>query len=121
MFASERAVIAMAQPGTELYEVVAPRGWVIPPGDAHALAQAIEHLADDASLRAELGRMGRAFAQAVLSRDAVLGEFSNALHARVPSKAKARRELENYGAPAVPVDIVDDGVAVAETDAVTTR
>jgi len=48
-----------------------------------------------------------------------LGEFANALHARVPYKAKARRELDNYGTSAAPVEIVDDGVA--ETDAVTTR
>ncbi|WP_116139165.1 glycosyltransferase WbuB [Trinickia diaoshuihuensis] len=118
MFASERPVIAMAQSGTELYEVVAPRGWVIPPGDGHTLAQAIERLADDAPLRAELGQMGRAFAQAVLSREAVLGEFSNTLHARVSAKAR-RRARESAPIAAAPVEMIED--SVADTDVAATR
>lgn len=82
MFASERPVIAMARPGTELHEVVAPRGMVVAPGNAQALAAAIELLAADASTRARLGREGRAFVQATLSRDAVLREIDILLRAR---------------------------------------
>lgn len=82
MFASERPVIAMANPGTELYEVVAPRGMVVAPGNAPALAAAIALLAADAPARERLGRAGRAFAQAALSRDAVLREFEARLCAR---------------------------------------
>jgi colanic acid biosynthesis glycosyl transferase WcaI len=75
MLASGRAVIAMASPGTELYDAVFPRGVVVPPGEASLLVSAIERLAGNAVERARLGRAGREFAQAVLSREAVLGEF----------------------------------------------
>lgn len=117
MFASERPVIAMAQPGTELYEVVAPRGVVVTPGDAQALAAAIASLADDAPARARLGRAGRAYAQGVLSRDAVLGELELALHSRVP--AAARRDVPDYGETVAHPDTAE--AVVADADAVTTR
>jgi colanic acid biosynthesis glycosyl transferase WcaI len=81
MLASGRAVIAMASPGTELYEAVFPRGVVVPPGDAISLVSAIERLASNAVERARLGAAGREFAQAVLSRDAVLSEFETKLSA----------------------------------------
>jgi colanic acid biosynthesis glycosyl transferase WcaI len=81
MLASGRAVIAMASPGTELYETVSPRGVVVPPGDASLLVSAIERLAGNAVERARLGAAGREFAQAVLSRDAVLSEFEMKLSA----------------------------------------
>jgi colanic acid biosynthesis glycosyl transferase WcaI len=81
MLASGRAVIAMASPGTELYEAVSPRGVVVPPGDAIALVAAIESLVTDTLERARLGAAGREFAQAVLSRDAVLSEFEAKLSA----------------------------------------
>ncbi|MFM0026983.1 glycosyltransferase WbuB [Paraburkholderia madseniana] len=75
MLASGRAVIAMASPGTELYEAVSPRGVVVQPGDANLLVSAIERLASNAVERARLGKAAREFAQKVLSRDAVLREF----------------------------------------------
>ncbi|MBU9296690.1 glycosyltransferase WbuB [Burkholderia multivorans] len=85
MFASGRAVIAMASPGTELHDVVARRGVVVPPGDPDALASAIDALAADGGERARLGEAGRTFAEAVLSRDAVLTEFDTRLRAlRLP-------------------------------------
>jgi colanic acid biosynthesis glycosyl transferase WcaI len=56
MLASGRAVIAMANPGTELYEAVSPRGVVVPPGEAGLLVSAIEMLAGNAFERARLGR-----------------------------------------------------------------
>jgi len=102
MFASERPVIAMASPGTELYEVVEPRGVVVAPGHAQALAEAIALLADDAPARARLGRAGRAFAQAALSRDAVLREFearlcgrgeARAAHALPPAATKEEADI----------------------------
>jgi colanic acid biosynthesis glycosyl transferase WcaI len=75
MLASGRAVIAMASPGTELYEAVSPRGVVVPPGEASSLVSAIERLVGNTAERARLGAAGREFAQAVLSRDAVLSDF----------------------------------------------
>ncbi|KWF12759.1 glycosyltransferase WbuB [Burkholderia pseudomultivorans] len=81
MFASGRAVIAMASPGTELHDVVAQRGVVVPPGNPDALASAIDALAGDGGERVRLGTAGREFAQAVLSRDAVLRAFEAKLRA----------------------------------------
>lgn len=102
MFASGRAVIAMASPGTELHDAVAPRGLVVPPGDAGSLAQAIRALADDPARRAEYGRAGRAFAVASLSRDAVLEDFETRLRAVRPARkdpAIARAEVESTPTP----------------------
>ena len=81
MLASGRPVIAMASRGTELHDVVSPRGVVIPPGDPDALATAIESLAANAAERARLGIAGRKFAEAKLSREAVLREFEAKLRA----------------------------------------
>ena len=82
MFASGRAVIAMANPGTELFEVVAPRGVVVAPGEVEALAAAIAQLASDAPQREHLGAAGREFARAVLARTAVLHDFEATLSMR---------------------------------------
>ncbi|MFP3504719.1 glycosyltransferase WbuB [Burkholderia sp. SIMBA_062] len=81
MFASGRAVIAMANPGTELHDVVSRRGVLVSPGDPAALANAIDALAGDARQRMSLGLAGRNFAEAVLSREAVLREFEARLSA----------------------------------------
>ncbi|MBN3788765.1 glycosyltransferase WbuB [Burkholderia sp. Ac-20353] len=81
MFASGRAVIAMASPGTELHDVVSQRGVVVPPGDPDALASAIDALAANTGERIRLGLAGRKFAEAVLSREAVLSEFDTRLRA----------------------------------------
>ncbi|WP_233869120.1 glycosyltransferase WbuB [Paraburkholderia adhaesiva] len=79
MFASGRTVVAMARPGTELYETVAPRGVIVPPGDAASLAEAIRRLADDAPLRERLGRAGRDYAVAMFARDTELAAFESEL------------------------------------------
>lgn len=67
MLASGRAVVAMACPGTELYDVVASRGVVVPPEDVDALVKAIETLASDPLRRATLGAAGREYAERCLS------------------------------------------------------
>jgi colanic acid biosynthesis glycosyl transferase WcaI len=67
MLASGRAVIAMACAGTELYDVVASRGVVVPPENVGALVEAIEVLASDPVRRATLGAVGREYAERCLS------------------------------------------------------
>ncbi|MES2246650.1 MAG: glycosyltransferase WbuB [Pseudomonadota bacterium] len=79
MFASGKAVIATAHPGTELARVVADRGVVVPPGDAAVLADAIAQLACSPGLRQALGAAGRAFALAELDQDAILSRFEQEL------------------------------------------
>ena len=75
MFASGRPVIAMANPGTELADVVSGRGLVIEPENASALVEAINTLADDNALRLSMGMAGRLYAETHLGIDAVLSNF----------------------------------------------
>lgn len=78
MLASGRAVLATAQPGTELCRVVeqdAACGLVVPPENPVAMADALRALAADPVRRAELGANGRRHAQAALSQDAILRRF----------------------------------------------
>jgi len=76
MLASGRAIVAMACAGTELYEVVEPRGVVVQPENVDALVGAIEQLASDPSRRAVLGAAGREYAERELSGASVLGGLS---------------------------------------------
>ena len=62
MLASGRAIVAMACAGTELSDVVAPRGVVIPPENVEAPVEAIVALAAVPARRAALGAAGREYA-----------------------------------------------------------
>jgi colanic acid biosynthesis glycosyl transferase WcaI len=75
MLASGRPVIATCRSGTELDSVVSKCGVVVPPQDGAALAEAISKLANEPSVRVELGRRARAFAEANFDRDAILGRI----------------------------------------------
>jgi len=79
MLSSGRPVIATTHPATELGEVVARCGVVIPPEDADALAASLRELAADAPRRAQLGREARRHAEEQLARDAVLARFAQML------------------------------------------
>ncbi|WPB55489.1 glycosyltransferase WbuB [Xylophilus sp. GOD-11R] len=83
MFASGRAVVVTAHPGTELSNVVKGRGVVVPPGDAEALSTAVFQLANSADMRRTLGAAGRRYAETELQRDTILsrleGEFQRCL------------------------------------------
>ncbi|RDK00807.1 glycosyltransferase WbuB [Paraburkholderia lacunae] len=72
MLASGRSTIAMARAGTELFDVVSPRGVTVPPEDVEALTAAIENLADDKGKRIRLGAAARLYAETELSRRAVM-------------------------------------------------
>lgn len=75
MLASGRPVVATAYEGTELASVVTGCGLVVPPERVQAFADAINMLANDQELRAKLGKAGRAYAEANLDRDMILGRF----------------------------------------------
>jgi colanic acid biosynthesis glycosyl transferase WcaI len=105
MFASGRAVIAMARPGTELHDVVKPRGVVVPPENVDALASAIVSLAADPVGRALLGAAGRQFAESRLSPESVLGRLDDKLRSleadeRIAVAASDR--LDPKGVPVMP-------------------
>lgn len=53
-------VVTTAIPGCQDFVVDGVNGFVVPPGDAEALAAALEKLASDAELRARMGAAGRA-------------------------------------------------------------
>ncbi|MFM0235976.1 glycosyltransferase WbuB [Paraburkholderia sediminicola] len=72
MLASGRSIVAMARAGTELFNVVSPRGVAVPPEDVEALVAAIENLADDKGKRSRLGAAARVYAETELSRRAVM-------------------------------------------------
>ena len=84
MLASGRPVIATSRAGTEISEIVAQCGLVVAPQDSAALAGAISSLADDGTMRAELGRRAREFAESNFERDAVLRTLFGALERAVP-------------------------------------
>lgn len=79
MLASGRPVIATALPGTGLADEVDGCGLITPPGDAAALAVAIEKLLDNRGLREDAGRNARERAIERWSRRKILGAFEEAV------------------------------------------
>ncbi|HAX22546.1 MAG TPA: colanic acid biosynthesis glycosyltransferase WcaI [Hydrogenophaga sp.] len=90
MLASGRAVLATANPETELGRVVmqdAACGLVVPPENPAAMAEALRALAADPARRAELGANGRRYAERELSQDVILRRFEAELMALVQGDA----------------------------------
>ena len=79
MLSSGRPVVAGTRADTELGQVVAQCGRLAVPDDAQSFAQAVEELAAQPLLRQELGARARTWAEENLARDAVLGQFEQAL------------------------------------------
>lgn len=75
MLASGRATVATADPGTGLHDEVDGCGRCTPPGDAAALAAAVEALIDDPAARQALGDNARARAAERWGMDAILDAF----------------------------------------------
>ncbi len=79
MLASGKAVIATADPQTELGQIVGEVGILVQPDDADALVKAILELAASNDKRIELGKKGREFAVSHWDSMAVLMEFEKDL------------------------------------------
>ena len=75
MMASGRAVLATAQPGTQLATVVKGCGLVTLPGDANEFVSALLRLAEDPALRLRLGVNARKYAIEHMGRDEILHRF----------------------------------------------
>ena len=79
MFASGKAVIATANPDTELGRIVNEAGVLVPPEDPAALADAIRQLSESSEKRDLLGRKGRAYAVQNWEAQVVLDHFHHHL------------------------------------------
>lgn len=79
MLASGRAILATADPGTQLAAELECRGMVTPPGNIEAFVSALLRLADDGDLRHRLGRQARKYAVDHLDREKILSRFEGAL------------------------------------------
>jgi glycosyltransferase involved in cell wall biosynthesis len=75
MLATGRPVVACASPGTQIAQVVAGSGAIVPPGDVIAFTDAVVKLADDPDERARLGKVARAYAIEHLSKKSILDRF----------------------------------------------
>lgn len=90
MLASGRPVVAMAKPGTGLAREVDGAGLLVPPGEAPALAEAIERLMDDPDLHAILSRAARRRAEEHWSSRAILGNIEKQFM-QAAARAQTRR------------------------------
>ena len=79
MLAGGRPVVATAVPGTQIADIVGNLGIVVLPEDPAALAAAIEQLANDQTLREQLGVAARAYAVENLSGNVILSRFERQL------------------------------------------
>jgi colanic acid biosynthesis glycosyl transferase WcaI len=79
MLASGRAVIATANAGTQLAEILEGCGLTVTPGDIGGLRQAVEILVADRELRTRMGAEARTLAENNLGRDQVLQRFETSM------------------------------------------
>ena len=83
MLASGKAVIATANPDTELERVVSEIGILVPPEDPVALAEAILRLTRLPAMRSEFGKKGRAYAVRTWDSALILSQFEQRLREMV--------------------------------------
>jgi colanic acid biosynthesis glycosyl transferase WcaI len=79
MMSSGRPVIATAQPGTQVAQVVEGRGLVVQAEDEALLQGAVLRLVDDSNLRHRFGRAAREYAVENLGKQQVLEQFERDL------------------------------------------
>jgi colanic acid biosynthesis glycosyl transferase WcaI len=91
MMASGRPVLATAESGTQIFDVVSRTGIVIPPGNTEAFASALSFLAEDQSLRSQLGQKSREYAVTYLQRDYILSRFEAAMLEACASRSNRSR------------------------------
>lgn len=92
MLASARPVVATAAAGTGLYDEVSGCGLCTAPGDAGALAAAIEHLLDRPELAERLGRSGPLRVSERSGLSAIIDTFERkACEITAPPRARTRR------------------------------
>jgi len=85
ILAAGRPVLATAEVGTTLYDVLTTNklGMLTPPEDLGAFAIMVKMLAENKSLREQMGTDARAYAERTLSKDTILLEFETKLESLV--------------------------------------
>jgi colanic acid biosynthesis glycosyl transferase WcaI len=78
-----RPFVATALPGSTLWQLQHSSGafLCVPPDEPWSFAEAVLRLADDAQLRCELGRRGRAFVEQHYAKPMILGELMSRVDA----------------------------------------
>jgi colanic acid biosynthesis glycosyl transferase WcaI len=94
MLASGRPVVAMARRDTGLAHEVEGAGLLVPPGDAEALAGAIEQLMDNPDQHAQLSRAARQRAEDRWSSKAILGNIERRFVGAARQSRAGRRVTE---------------------------
>ena len=79
MLASGRPVVASAESGSALADIVNRCGLLVPPEDPRGVVEALTQLARSDQVRRELGAAGRRYAVQHLGRDTVLARFEREL------------------------------------------
>ena len=79
MLASGRPVIATADEGTQVYDVVSKVGRVVPPEDAQQFADSLVQMLADSEQLTQDGVQARLIAEETLGRDAILSRFESDL------------------------------------------
>jgi colanic acid biosynthesis glycosyl transferase WcaI len=86
MLASGKAVIATAEPDTEIGKVIKNTGILVPPGACEQLCEAIKILASSPETCRQYGQKGRAYACEHWSAEKVLSDFQKQLDDLMPSQ-----------------------------------
>lgn len=80
IFASGKAIVAMAPDKSELYKIVNKVGICTKPGESKAFAKAINHLVENPEIRNSYGRRARKMAEERYGKEKVLGELERKLY-----------------------------------------
>ena len=80
IFASGKPVVAIANPGTEIGQVIKGRGILVRPGDVEGFVNAIVWLANHPDERKKLGVAGRTYAVDRLDINNILTQFETTLN-----------------------------------------
>jgi glycosyltransferase involved in cell wall biosynthesis len=91
--AAGKPVVATDTGGCREAVVDGVTGFLIPPGDAEALAERVRRLLDDEAVATQLGGAGRQRAESHFSLDAMIQEFASLYDGLAHQKLPARADV----------------------------
>ncbi len=93
MLASGRPIVATVRPESEVGQIVANCGVIVPPGDFKALSNAVQMLADEGDQRGRMGAEARNYAVLRLRQELILNDFERELGVRLAAGAGELRAM----------------------------